>query len=487
VPIPQEAFRPFGEGDCESEHSDVYVPDSPFAKAALNPELYLIVGRRGTGKTALARYFSLQRILPNCVHIPIGEGEGYPRLMSLLTSAAALIGNQSATTANFHFVRIWKFAIWSAILEELGRRDRSFNAQGKTKKAAPAEDILTSSLNSLNELLKATKEFDKASSDLLDITPERMAHAREFGKSQPVIISIDTLEKYDINDTATMNALAALIQFAKSFMSEFAPQLQIKVFVPGEIYNHLYDQVLMNPLKHVKSPMFLFWSSADLIKMTSWRLWLYLGRDPNIKLTENVQWTDPRDVYKKVWSSYFPATVDTGENTASFVLRHTQMRPRQLIYLCNEIASESKRLKRFPRITAADVREGVRRATSNLVGEVISSMSLVHPLTKYVLDGLRSMEAVVTADELRTAAARAEHPSLTPNTFLRIAADLGVIGAVTSREGQWVRTEYAYSFERAEPIGASEYAIHPMFHSYLKIKPNRAAVPIGVDQDPLTE
>ena len=113
--IPQEAFRPFGEGDCESEHSDVYVPDSPFAKAALNPELYLIVGRRGTGKTALARYFSLQRILPNCVHIPIGEGEGYPRLMSLLTSAAALIGNQSATTANFHFVRIWKFAIWSAI------------------------------------------------------------------------------------------------------------------------------------------------------------------------------------------------------------------------------------------------------------------------------------------------------------------------------------------------------------------------------------
>ena len=89
--------------------------------------------------------------------------------------------------------------------------------------------------------------------------------------------------------------------------------------------------------------------------------------------------------------------------------------------------------------------------------------------------------------ELRAAAARAEHPSLTPNTFLRIAADLGVIGAVTSREGQWVRTEYAYSFERAEPIGASEYAIHPMFHSYLKIKPNRAAVPIGVDQDPLTE
>ena len=74
----QKYLKPFGEVDCESEvallkesYSDYYFTETPFSKLTLNSEHYLIIGRRGTGKTALCEYFKFQDVIPNTIAIDI--------------------------------------------------------------------------------------------------------------------------------------------------------------------------------------------------------------------------------------------------------------------------------------------------------------------------------------------------------------------------------------------------------------------------------
>ena len=62
-------FDPFGQGDCESElrmleggYGDVYVR-TPFSEQVEAPETYLIIGRRGSGKTALSQPYSFHQRL----------------------------------------------------------------------------------------------------------------------------------------------------------------------------------------------------------------------------------------------------------------------------------------------------------------------------------------------------------------------------------------------------------------------------------------
>src|SRR5262249_5036507 len=65
-------LEPFGEADCESElkvlgsseYSKYYFDHTRFNRDALSPKVFLIIGRRGAGKTALSQFFSFQQLMP---------------------------------------------------------------------------------------------------------------------------------------------------------------------------------------------------------------------------------------------------------------------------------------------------------------------------------------------------------------------------------------------------------------------------------------
>jgi polynucleotide 5'-kinase involved in rRNA processing len=68
--LPQGGFRfPFGEESCEhefkvlqDEYKRFYYNQSRFNTEALEEDVYLIVGRRGSGKTSLTKYFGFQEV-----------------------------------------------------------------------------------------------------------------------------------------------------------------------------------------------------------------------------------------------------------------------------------------------------------------------------------------------------------------------------------------------------------------------------------------
>src|SRR5262249_37575758 len=120
-------LEPFGEADCESElkvmgsseYSKYYFDHTRFNRDALSSKVFLIIGRRGAGKTALSQFFSFQQLIPNVTTIEVDEPAAFQQLMSKLAESAA----ETREIAIPRLVKIWEFVIWSTIFWQLKDKD----------------------------------------------------------------------------------------------------------------------------------------------------------------------------------------------------------------------------------------------------------------------------------------------------------------------------------------------------------------------------
>src|SRR5262249_62300785 len=113
--------EPFGQADCESEvralkdeYSELYFDETPFNEEAIKADTYLIIGRRGSGKTALSHYFSFQKAFENPIYIDIDEPALYQKFLTELAAQAP----ESRELAIFRLQRIWSYVIWCVILDQ---------------------------------------------------------------------------------------------------------------------------------------------------------------------------------------------------------------------------------------------------------------------------------------------------------------------------------------------------------------------------------
>src|SRR5262245_63837060 len=89
-------LSPFGEADCESEvkllgddYQELYFYHTEFNSQALDRNVYLIVGRRGAGKTALGHFFSFQHQIKGAHAIDIDEPIVYQEVLSRLSTLSS--------------------------------------------------------------------------------------------------------------------------------------------------------------------------------------------------------------------------------------------------------------------------------------------------------------------------------------------------------------------------------------------------------------
>jgi predicted NACHT family NTPase len=88
-------LQPFGELSCEEDittlgvdgYRSYYFDETPFGERALSQDCYLIIGRRGSGKTALAQSFKFQRMYRNAAVVDVHAGDSFE---TMRTEAAQL-------------------------------------------------------------------------------------------------------------------------------------------------------------------------------------------------------------------------------------------------------------------------------------------------------------------------------------------------------------------------------------------------------------
>ena len=277
--------------------------------------------------------------------------------------------------------------------------------------------------------------------------------------------------------------MAALIQFAAEFNRDYADYgIHLKAFVSGEFFPYLKEVVLQNPAKSVKNAVYLLWRPKDLRRLISWRFFRYLEKAELLKRESkaNIDWEDDRDVTEKMWRPSFGHEIANArgfrEHSFPYVLRHTQMRPRQLILMCNAIAKRALEGRRFPSFTDEDIRYGVKEIESDLASEIISSFEPVYPEVRLIVNALMNIPMLFKGSELdkRAKLTRAQWPqnAYSLANFRQLVTELGIVGRVQRRnDAGWIDAEFDYSLkDRLVITDQDDCAVHPMFYGRFNVE-----------------
>lgn len=483
------SLEPFGSITCEGDmrnlgkdYDHYYFDRTRFDSEALDPRRYLIVGRRGAGKTALSQFVSFKKSYPDAVIIDVDEPDAYQKVLAKISAKE----DYSREIAIPRMVKVWEYVIWAVIFNELKTEDIRIRAAC----AIEAEKGKTPSFikNLLKALLKKYAEADDALADELELmlTSETIHEAKlavlEIAAQRPIIISFDTLENYNVRSAAMMHTLAALIQCASVLTPELAPKnIFIKVFLMAEIYPMMKEEVILALLKHIRHPVFLQWRTKDLMRLICWRFYNYLKCSETYQaMAEEIDWQNHRKVLEKYWTPFFGSELINGagllERSFPYVFRHTQMRPRQLIYLCNRIAQHAIEEGTFPQCSARAIVAGVRESEIALADEVYSSYNSLYPKAASIADALSGMPMVFKGNMLDKVAPRSAahwNGDYSPDAFRRFVTELGIVGVVRNYnpEAKVIEADFEYAHEMRLPINESDQCvIHPMFYERLRVK-----------------
>ena len=481
---------PFGEESCEHElavlqdhYPEYFYEQSRFNEEALDPDVYLIVGRRGSGKTSLTQYFNFQKRFRNAHSIDVDEPEIYQSILQKIANSAYLSPDLAVNDVR----KIWEYLIWSIIFNEYSHLDATVRSAAvfSGKKMKPAR-IITEIVNGL--LAKYVDNNGRVASELSEaLTSPVFAKAKEkvveFTRSEPIIIAIDTFERYDRENVAMMTVTSSLIQCANNFNISYSTKgIHVKAFVSAEIFPYIKESAITNTTKFIRRPLYLRWRPKDLIRLISWRFYRYMGANKIKVPFKKVDWDDFDDILNKMWYPFFGEKITNlrgrEEQSFPYILRHTQMRPRQLVILCNDIARETIRAGKFLRFNSIQINQTIARCEYDLADEVLNSYDLIYPRVSDIVMALTNAPVTFKGSFLdqvakKTSDVWAEGYSL--SSFRRLVAELGIVGKVRKKsdEAGIIEADFEYAMhDRLVITNDDDCAIHPMFYSKLQVLKN---------------
>ncbi|WP_298508134.1 hypothetical protein [uncultured Kordia sp.] len=486
-------IQPFGERSFESEFKrlgekkweEYYFEHTDFVKKALHKDTYLIVGRRGCGKSSLLQHILFQDEYQKSDFINFGLAETY--IDQLLKIANNINFSQELKVQKL--VKLWEYIIWQIIFKKLENNNKEI------RKGIHEECTDPSILNFIKLIIKGILNKNEINSgdDVIEMLTKRTHEknyicAREcvlnILASKPLYIAIDSREKYSLRDENEMNIAAALIQCACKINIEFGYQgLQIKVCVADEIFPYLKEDYITNTLKYVRYPLFMQWKPKDLIKLVCWRFFKYLKLNNLSNLSENdINWDSHTDILEKIWYPHFGKKLinrrGVEEDTFPYIVRHTHLRPRQLIFICNYIARISRENDEFPRFSEATIKEGVLNSEYSLADELINSYSSIYPNIGDIISALQGLPIEFKWSELRRAARRSATHWENGNwsDFIRLVIELGIIGRKreeTNYNSKIIKADFEFALRDRLFLSEKDICvIHPLFYSKLNINRN---------------
>lgn len=499
----QEAVLPFGDISCEQDMSnlddkyeDYFFKEAAFNEEALKPHIYWIIGRRGSGKSSLCQHFrnEQERIGGKCrIFQDTAESQDlsalYIDVFEPLVNAGKLVEEVIVQKLS----EVWTFVIWAEL----------FNAYKDTDASISAAHKVHSSSNIITLLARLGKAWLEKYGDkgnrIADDLHTLMANSTiingqkailQQSKKTPMLIAFDTLERYSTaKDSPTMKGLAALAIAVNRFHQLHANSgIQIKVFFSSEVFLHVQESALTNTLKFhdsSRNTLYLHWRPKSLLRLVCWKFYKSLQRQGELLagshgITEKSSY---EEFLEKMWVPYFGATVVNGhgieEPSFPYVLRHTQMRPRQLIVVCNAIARTSK--ETFPRSTSDVIKTTIKEHELALANEVFNAYELIYPdVRRALMWAFDGCPIFFEMSHLRTIFSTFiqewSDKSYPLSKFVQLVSELGIVGraqggtSACEKSHSIIEAEFEYARKGRLNLRQKEFCVvHPIFFHTLNI------------------
>ena len=471
-------------------HDLIFDPQTSLSRHSRNLRPWVIVGRRGAGKTA----FLYQRCFSGEYEhkIVIESAQIFRTICRSIENVLDISQNRHAPFVE-NVSNIWKAIFITSAISMICRgyrqKSTSTNDENIISMIEYLESININRQSSpntiLNHLINKARDIGlnlnlNKDEDIEDILINQLGvgQAEEALRSfcddykQKIIILIDSVEHFPTDDFHMDIAASGLLHLLSNLRLSLSP-INICFCIPSEIYNHFTRHISANPEKDFESRLMLQWTSYDLIRMTAQRLNKFLStpRQRRLRAGAELPKTPNREDIYEFWWQYLPQKIvnnlDESEDSFAYILRHTQLLPRHVIGIFNEIIRLSiSRNDENLEVTEDDIKRGVKLAADSICDGILSSYRYVHPYGHDLCENmLPHMKNSFTMHEFKIFF-RNHGRGIVKNYYdaFQIFKQLGIFGIVTGESKIYYQGEFEYT--QPSSMAASEddvFCIHPAF------------------------
>ena len=437
---------------------------------ALTGKKTIIIGRKGSGKSAIFTLLKNELATDNTILIPITPDQySWSALKDYRDTGMLPI--QANTNA-------WKLTLLASIIWKLNEIE-GIPSGSKLKKYYQylKDSYIPGKDNWFNNLVEKVKNFLRGiKTEWISLdwgqpgtvaTPLRISEEikslllNEWPIGMKARIIIDRLDdSWDGSDDAK-NIIIGLLKAANEINSTFNGNIIVTIFIRSDIYDNLYfdDQDKLRQYEEVVS-----WNSDDLKSVICER----------VRVSLNL----PERSCNIIWSTLFSSSLYRSRSTAEkYIIDRTFKRPRDIISFVR-FCIETAIANRHSSIDPSDTQSAEERYYSqSKYKDLIIEYQNQFPFIKDLLDSFSGTLHNKTNDELTshlTGFIESKKLSITPIQLTRFLFIMGVIGV--KRQGRYGINQrggahffYYYDDPSIDPLRDKNYYIHPALRYYLHI------------------
>ncbi len=457
-------------------------------QARQNPPAF-IIGRRGAGKTAL---LLSTRLDEGTVDVMLSRHNTFQRVQVLVDAIDRQLPLTEEGVAD-----IWRMVLWAPVatrLAVLPRDRRDPREQYATLWAATAslrpvyhraveayrqnpEDSMPPDDAVLVEWLKLVLQQLSDGPPILgtDELPTVLwvgelpfsaligaAEAIVAARKVDVVVMIDSLENLGpLLDRVSPSIRGLFNLIGRMALPGRRRSFAVRCCFPSEMWAEL-ERLTAAPLKDLSSKLVLKWRYKDLQSIANSRLEAFMGQAHPAVVAQ------ARSAGRTVLDTVLPATVTNmsglEEPVLRYMTRHTQMLPRQFIYILNQAIARALAATGRPFVSEEQVREAVMECEANICPEIFSAHRFRFPDAEQVARELIPKLPFQFDDGDLHVACRELALAPRYHEIRSMLTEIGVLGQLLSVGPIYRHAEFSYTVEGQFQVSPDRpYCIHPLF------------------------
>jgi hypothetical protein len=300
-----------------------------------------------------------------------------------------------------------------------------------------------------------------------DAKKEVLNHLKQLDIKAIVLIDSLESEGYILEDPDTASAIKGLLKWVGNISEEASP-IQVRYSVPGEYYFQ-FVELSSNPIKDFAKATKLRWSARELITLSATRFLLYLSVYENKTYLDwsEVNLSEPTKALSLL-SKFLPENVvlsnKNKEDSFLFILRHTQLLPRQLFLILNKVFSEYY----IPeKLNSLAIQSSVIDAGHIIIQEIFASYNHRYPTaSEACARALPHLDEIFQFGMLHKLFNRSGKALGFTDRFsyIKMLIEIGAIGKVIHKKGKYTIGQFQYNYDSHLSISENDIlCIHPIF------------------------
>ncbi|MDX1995945.1 MAG: hypothetical protein SF029_26420 [bacterium] len=450
-------------------------------------EKFIILGNRGSGKTAIIRMIEEYEKQQGHVVINVSPDDYSYELFSqnMLAQDKGSWVKQSAYAA------AWRYVLFILAMKELNSTSKSPVKLGSANKIYSylRDNHKMDNLNPIGMLISylkrlenlkvgsfevntKVKELDKLYK--LEEIQELIEPLKEVGSKRPIIVLIDELDRgWDSSEDAQA-FVAGLFEASLRINLQMRGAMRVILSLRRELYDSI-PSIYSDSQKYTDVIEIIEWDEQSLLQLISLRI---LASFP-----------ETRDLdHRSRWNTTFPETLEYRQTKSfNYIVDRTLYRPREIIQFCSTIqkvaADKGKPKFDYETISIAESDYSQQR-----LKDIANEYKFQYPGLGSIFETFRGMTYTLDRDELETHCLRIILQYLPvepeakvwcvecdPNKMIQILWDVGfiqafLVGKLKANQRAGSRYLGVYQNSSLPLININKFQIHPMFRSYLGTK-----------------